>query len=58
MERELQKGYLDEYSVENPKIPTKQVKCFKLKRESPLVIEVLLPENKSGKAEPASPASP
>jgi len=41
LEQVLQKGYLQEYSVENPKIPNKQVKCLKLRREDPLVREVL-----------------
>lgn len=57
LDQELQKGYIEEYSVENPQIPGKQVKCFKLKRESPLVAEILLPEN-NGKAKPESSASP
>ncbi len=57
LDQELQKGYLEEYSVENPRIIGKQVKCLKLKRESPLVVEALMPQN-NGEAEPKSPASP
>lgn len=56
LDQELQKGYLEEYSVENPKIPGKQVKCLKLKRESPLVAEILLLQNNE-EAEPKSSAS-
>jgi hypothetical protein len=57
LEQEMLKGYLEEYSVENPKIPGKQVKCLKLNRESSLVAEALLTQN-NGEAEPKSPASP
>ena len=57
LEQEIPKGYLEEYSAENPKIPGKQVRCLKLRRESPLIADALLPEN-NGKAEPTSPASP
>jgi len=48
LDQEIQRGYLDEYSVENPKLPGKQVKCLKLKREHPLVTEALLPTNSEG----------
>jgi len=43
LDQEMQKGYLEAYSVENPKIPGKQVKCLRLKRDSNLVVEALLP---------------
>lgn len=51
LDQELQEGYIEEFSVENPRVPGKQVKCFKLKRESPLVIKALSTQN-LGKAEP------
>lgn len=46
LDRELQEGYLEEYTVDNPEIPGQQNKCLKLKREVPIVMEVLLPRNK------------
>jgi len=51
LDQELEKGYLEEYDVENPKILGKQVKCLKLNRENKLVMDVLLPHN-SEEAEP------
>jgi len=51
LDQELEKGYLEEYDVENPKILGKQVKCLKLNRENSLVMDVLLPHN-SEEAEP------
>ena len=45
LDRELQEGYLEKYPVDNPKIPGKQVKCLRLKREVPIVAEALLPKN-------------
>lgn len=42
LDQEIQRGYLEEYSIENPKIPGRQVKCLRLKREHPLITEALL----------------
>jgi len=41
LDQELQKGYIEEFVVENPKIPGKQVKCVRLKRDEPMVAEAL-----------------
>lgn len=49
---EIEKDYLEEYSVDNPKIPGRKVKCFRLKRDNPLVIQALLPPERRGEAEP------
>lgn len=57
LERELQKGYLEEYDVENPKIANRRVKCFKLKRESPVVIETLYPKKEYEETEPEGSVS-
>lgn len=51
LDGEMEKDYLEEYSVANPKIPGRKVKCLRLKRDHPLVIEVLLPPER-GEAEP------
>lgn len=57
LDHELQKGYLEEYSVDNPKIVNRQVKCLKLKRENPLVVETLYSESENEEAEPSGSAS-
>lgn len=57
LNRELEEGYLEEYTVDNPKIPKRQVKCLRLKREVPMVAEALLPQN-NGETEPTGSASP
>ena len=57
LNQELQEDYLEEYTVDNPKIPGKQTKCVKLKREVPVVVEALLPQN-NGETKPTSFASP
>lgn len=56
LDQEIQRGYLEEYSVENPKIPGRQVKCLRLEREHPLITEVLL-HPKSEEAKPEDSAS-
>ena len=57
LDQEMQKGYLEEYSVENPKLPGRQVNCLRLKREHPLVTETLLPSNSEGaKSENSAPS--
>ena len=57
LDQEIQKGYLDEYDVENPKIPGREVKCLRLKREHPLVTEALLPpNNERAKPEDSAPS--
>ncbi|MBA7616965.1 hypothetical protein ES703_24269 [subsurface metagenome] len=45
LDQEMQKSYLEEYSVDNPKIPSKQVKCLRLKRDNELVMEALTLSN-------------
>jgi hypothetical protein len=45
LDNEFKKGYLEEYTIENPKLPGKQVKCLRLKRDHPLVTESLMPTN-------------
>jgi len=48
---EMEKGYLEEYRTDNPKIPGRKVKCLRLKRDNPLVTQALLPPER-GEAEP------
>jgi len=45
LDQEIQKGYIEEFEVENPKIPGKQVKCVRLKRDEPMVTEALLAQS-------------
>ncbi len=45
LESELKKGYLREYSIDNPKSVGKQVACLKLDRENPLVAQSLTATN-------------
>jgi len=45
LDQELKEGYLDEYTIDNPKIPGKQNRCVKLNRQSLLVTEVLMPKD-------------
>ena len=51
LDGELEKDYLEEYSVDNPKITGRRVKCFRLKRDHPLVEQALLPPER-GEAGP------
>lgn len=48
LDQEIQKGYLEEYSVENPKLLGRQVKCLRLKREHTLINETLINPNNEG----------
>jgi hypothetical protein len=57
LDQEIQRGYLEEYSIENPKIPGRQVKCLRLKREHPLITEALLhPKSEEAKPEDSAPS--
>jgi hypothetical protein len=49
LNNELKKSYLKEWSMDNPKLLGKQVICFKLERENPLVIESLTATNEEAK---------
>jgi hypothetical protein len=51
LDQELKENYIDEYSINNPKIPSKQINCLKLNRASSLVSESLVPKDNE-KAEP------
>lgn len=51
LDQELQEDYIDEYTMDNPKIPGKQIRCVKLNRDSSMVIEALMPKDNE-KAEP------
>lgn len=50
LDKELNERYINEYTIDNPKIPGKQLRCIKLNRESSLVNEALT--SYSEKAEP------
>ena len=51
LDQELQEGYISEYTIDNPKIPGKKLRCIKLERDSLRVINALLPRDNE-KAEP------
>jgi len=51
LDQELQEDYINEYTMDNPKIPGKKIRCIKLKRDSLRVIDALLPKGNE-KAEP------
>ncbi|OGN89972.1 MAG: hypothetical protein A2158_04150 [Chloroflexi bacterium RBG_13_46_14] len=44
LDQGLTQGYIEEYSIDNPRIPGKQIKCLKLKRETNIVQEALTPK--------------
>ena len=57
LDQEIQRGYLEEYSVENPKLPGRQVNCLRLKREHPLITEALLyPSSEGAKPKDSAPS--
>jgi hypothetical protein len=51
LDQQIQEGYLSEYTIDNPKIPGKQLRCLKLNRDSELVVETLTPKENE-KTEP------
>jgi hypothetical protein len=51
LDQELQEAYIDEYIIDNPKIPGKKLRCLKLKRDSLKVIDTFRPKDNE-KAEP------
>jgi hypothetical protein len=51
LDQELKQGYIIEYTIDNPKIPGKKLRCIKLDRDSQLVIRALSPIDNE-KAEP------
>lgn len=48
LDGEMQKGYLEEYSLDNPKLVGRMVKCFKLKRDHSIVVEALVARDSEG----------
>jgi len=51
LDQELQEDYIDEYAIDNPKIPGKKLRCIKLNRDSLQVSDALMPKDNE-KAEP------
>ena len=51
LDQELQEDYINEYTIDNPKIPGKKTRCIKLNRDSSRIIKALLPKDNE-KAEP------
>jgi hypothetical protein len=51
LDQELIKDYIEEYLIDNPKIPGKKLRCIRLKRDSQNVAKALLP-SENEKAEP------
>jgi len=49
LDNECKKGYLKEYSRDNPKIPGKKISCLKLDRENSIVTESLTTINDEAK---------
>ena len=43
LDQELKQGYINEYLIDNPRIPGKQIRCLKLIRDSQTVKDTLTP---------------